>query len=106
MLVKITNPRFGGIQLVATADDTGLAEGESFRLVSMNLPFHRAHLHDVAGVHWVTGYADNGREATAPLAEVIALETAGQPLVRGGNPATAAAIPGTPRLRRGFQDPP
>jgi hypothetical protein len=73
MLVKITNARFGGIKLAATADDTGLAEGGSFRLISMSLPFHRAHLHDKSGDRWVTGYADDGRQVTAPLAEVIAL---------------------------------
>jgi hypothetical protein len=74
MLVKITNARFGGIKLAATADETGLAEGASFRLVIMTLPFHHAHLHDKSGVPYVTGFsADGKRETTARLAEVIAL---------------------------------
>jgi hypothetical protein len=74
MLVKITDPRFGGIKMVSTADETGLAEGASFRLVSMTLPFHRAHLHAESGERCVTGYsADGKRKATARLNEVIAL---------------------------------
>jgi len=76
MLVKITDPRFGGIKLASTADETGLAEGGSFRLVSMTLPFHRAHLHEDDGVLCVTGVsADGKRRATARLSEVIALST-------------------------------
>jgi hypothetical protein len=74
MLVKITDPRFGGIKVATTADETGLAEGGSFRLVSMTLPFHQAHLHDYGGVPSVTGVsADGKRTATARLNEVIAL---------------------------------
>jgi hypothetical protein len=46
MLAKITNVRFGGIKSAATADETGLAEGGSFRLVSMTLPFHRGRLYE------------------------------------------------------------
>lgn len=74
MLVKITDPRFGGIKIVSTADETGLAEGATFRLVSMTLPFHHAHLHEDSGVLSVTGVtADGKRQATARLNEVIAL---------------------------------
>jgi hypothetical protein len=74
MFVKITDTRFGGIKLVSTADDTGLAEGGSFRLVLMKTPFHQAHLHEDAGVPCVSGVsADGKRTATARLNEVIAL---------------------------------
>jgi hypothetical protein len=74
MLAKITDERFGGTKLAATADLTGLAEGASFRLVSMTLPFYRAQLHEEAGVQCVTGYTVDGkRKVTARLAEVIAL---------------------------------
>ena len=60
--------------MAATADLTGLAEGGSFRLVSMTLPFYRAQLHEEAGVQCVTGYTVDGkRKVTARLAEVIAL---------------------------------
>jgi hypothetical protein len=47
MLVKITDPKFGGIKVVSTADETGLPEGGSFRLVSMKLPFFQAHHHEM-----------------------------------------------------------
>ena len=74
MLAKITDARFGGTKLAATADLTGLAEGGSFRLVSMTLPFHGAQLHEKGGVQCVTGYTVDGkRKVTARLAEVIAL---------------------------------
>jgi hypothetical protein len=46
MLIKIIGTRFGGLRLAITADEIGLAEGGSFRLVSMDLLFHRAHRHD------------------------------------------------------------
>jgi hypothetical protein len=74
MLVKITDSRFGGIKTVQTAEDTGLTEGGSFRLVSMTLPFYDAHLHQENGVPCVTGHtADGQRKTTARLTEVIAL---------------------------------
>jgi hypothetical protein len=74
MLVKITNARFGGIKRAVTADETGLAEGASFRLVSMTLPYHRAHLHAESGEPCATGYSADGRhKTTARLREVIAL---------------------------------
>jgi hypothetical protein len=73
MRVKITDPRFGGLKIVSTADETGLPEGGSFRLLSMTLPFHRAHHHEVAGVSCVMGTSADGRTTTAPLSEVIAL---------------------------------
>jgi len=73
MLVKITDTRFGGVKLANTADETGLAEGGSFRLVAMTLPFHQAHHHEVAGVSSVTGTSASGRTTTARLNEVIAL---------------------------------
>jgi len=74
MLVKITDPHFGGLKTASTADETGLAEGDSFRLILMTVPFHRAHLHEECGVSYVTGYsADGRRKTTARLAEVIAL---------------------------------
>ncbi len=74
MLAKITDTRFGGTKLAAMADVTGLAEGGSFRLVSMTFPFHRAHLHEEDGIRYVTGHTVDGkRKVTARLAEVIAL---------------------------------
>jgi len=74
MFVKITDARFGGIKMVQTADDTGLVEGGSFRLVSMALTFCDAHLHQENGVHCVTGHTGDGqRKTTARLTEVIAL---------------------------------
>jgi hypothetical protein len=74
MIVKITDHRFGGIKRVLTADQTGLAEGGRFRLVSMTIPFCRAHLHERDGVSHVTGYSEDGRRTiTARLADVIAL---------------------------------
>ena len=74
MLVKITDPKFGGIKVVSTADETGLAEGGSFRLVSMKLPFHQAHHLEVDGAACVSGItADGQRTTTARLSEVIAL---------------------------------
>jgi hypothetical protein len=74
MLVKVTDTRFGGLKTVSTADETGLAEGGSFRLVAMTLPFHQAHLHAEAGELCVTGVsADGKRTTTARLREVIAL---------------------------------
>jgi hypothetical protein len=74
MLVKITDPHFGGVKVASTADDTGLAEGGSFRLVLMTLPFHEAHLHEDSGVLRVTGHSADGRRTiTARLSEVIAL---------------------------------
>ncbi len=74
MIVKITDHRFGGFKHVQTADQTGLAEGGRFRLVSMTIPFGRAHLHERDGVSHVTGYSEDGRRAiTARLTDVIAL---------------------------------
>jgi hypothetical protein len=75
MFAKITAPGFDGIRRVLTADETGLKEGGRFRLVSMTLPFCRAHLHEHDGIPSVTGYSeDSHRKITARLAEVIALE--------------------------------
>jgi hypothetical protein len=74
MLVKITDPRFGGKKIASTADETGLVEGGSFRLVSMTLPFHQAHHLVIDGASCVTGTsADGQRKTTARLNEVIAL---------------------------------
>jgi hypothetical protein len=74
MFVKITDHRFGGFKHVQTADQTGLAEGGRFRLVSMTIPFGRAHLHERDGAPHVTGYSEDGRRTiTARLTDVIAL---------------------------------
>jgi hypothetical protein len=74
MLVKITDPRFGGKKVALTADITGLAEGGSFRLIALKLPFHKAHLHDENGERYVTGCSADGRhKITARLSEVITL---------------------------------
>ncbi len=74
MFVKITDQELGGLKRVRTADETGLAEGGRFRLVSMTLPFCQAHLHSQGGVLSVTGYSEDGRRTTtAHLTDVIAL---------------------------------
>jgi hypothetical protein len=68
MFVKITDHRFGGFKHVQTA------EGGRFRLVSMTIPFGRAHLHERDGAPYVTGYSEDGRRTiTARLTDVIAL---------------------------------
>ena len=73
MFVKITDQEFGGLKRVSTADETGLAEGGRFRLVSMTLPFCRAHLHSQGGVLSVTDYSEDGRRIQPrPPDDVIA----------------------------------
>jgi hypothetical protein len=67
MFAKITAPGFGGIRRVLTADETGLREGGRFRLVSMTLPFCRAHLHEHNGTPCVTGYSEDGRRKITAL---------------------------------------